>query len=88
MSEVQTQRHRIHRYSLMPLGNILLSLTATNAYGSDSEVKTNYINVILYEYCIPTYTSGSGYGDYITLVQLGSINNATGAFTKSLLLLL
>jgi PKD repeat protein len=61
------------------LGQYTVTLTATNAYGSDSEVKTNYINVIPYEYCIPTYTYGTGAGDYITLVQLGSINNATGA---------
>ncbi len=35
-----------------------------------------------YEYCIPTYSTGTGYGDYITLVQLGSINNVTGASTN------
>jgi len=61
------------------LGQYTVTLNATNAYGSDSEVKTNYINVITYTYCIPTYSSGTGYGDYISLVQLGSINNATGA---------
>jgi PKD repeat protein len=61
------------------LGQYSVSLTATNAYGTDSEVKTNYINVIPYTYCIPPYTSGTGSGDYITLVQLGTINNATGA---------
>jgi PKD repeat protein len=61
------------------VGQYTVSLTATNAYGSDSEIKTNYINAVLYEYCIPTYTTGTGSGDYITLVQLGSINNATGA---------
>lgn len=61
------------------LGQYTVTLLATNTYGSDSEVKTNYINVIPYEYCIPTYTYGTGAGDYITLVQLGTINNATGA---------
>lgn len=30
-------------------------------------------------YCTPTYSSGTGYGDYISLVQLGNINNSTGA---------
>jgi hypothetical protein len=30
-------------------------------------------------YCQPTYTNGTGFGDYLSLVQLGSINNATGA---------
>ncbi len=61
------------------LGYYTVTLTATNTYGSDSEIKTNYINVVLYEYCIPTYTTGTGSNDYITLVQLGSINNVTGA---------
>ncbi len=61
------------------LGQYTVSLTATNAYGSDTEVKTNYINVVQVEYCIPAYTTGTSAGDYITLVQLGSINNATGA---------
>jgi len=61
------------------MGQYTVSLTVTNAYGSDTEVKSNFINVIPYTYCIPTYSSGSGYGDYISLVQLGSINNATGA---------
>jgi PKD repeat protein len=60
-------------------GYYTVSLTATNAYGSDPEIKTNYINAILYTYCIPPYTTGTGSGDYISLVQLGSINNATGA---------
>jgi PKD repeat protein len=60
-------------------GAYTVSLTASNAYGSDTEIKTNYINVVLYEYCIPSYTSGTSAGDYISLVQLGDINNATGA---------
>jgi len=61
------------------IGQYTVSLTATNINGSDSEVKANYIDVILFDYCIPTYSYGTGAGDYITLVQLGSINNATGA---------
>jgi hypothetical protein len=28
-------------------------------------------------YCQPVYSSGTGFGDYISLVQLGTINNAT-----------
>jgi PKD repeat protein len=56
-----------------------VTLTVSNANGTDTEVKTDYINVLPFAYCTPTYTSGTGYGDYITLVQLGSINNATGA---------
>jgi PKD repeat protein len=61
------------------LGQYSVTLTATNAYGSDGEIKTNYINVIPYTYCTPTYTTGTSSNDYITLVQLGTINNATGA---------
>ena len=61
------------------LGYYTVSLTASNAYGPNTVIKTNYINVIPYTYCIPTYTTGTSAGDYITLVQLGTINNATGA---------
>ena len=61
------------------LGQYTVTLVAGNAYGTDSEIKTNYISVIPFSYCIPTYTSGTTAGDYITLVQLGTINNATGA---------
>jgi PKD repeat protein len=60
-------------------GSYSVTLTATNSYGSDSEIKTNYINVITTSYCTPVYTTGSGSGDYISLVQLGTINNVTGA---------
>ncbi|MHC1774644.1 MAG: PKD domain-containing protein [Lentimicrobium sp.] len=60
-------------------GLYTVSLTATNAYGSDTETKTGYINVIPFEYCVPTYSTGTSAGDFITLVQLGSINNASGA---------
>jgi len=58
-------------------GTYSVTLVATNSYGSDSEIKTNYINVA--PYCIPAYNSGTGAGDYISLVQLGGINNVTGA---------
>ena len=61
------------------VGQYTVTLEASNAGGPDSEIKSNYINVTLFDYCIPTYYYGSGYGDFITLVQLGSINNATGA---------
>lgn len=61
------------------LGQYTVTLSTSNSYGSDTEIKSNYISVILYNYCIPTYTNGTLYDDYITLVQLGSINNATGA---------
>jgi hypothetical protein len=43
------------------------------------ETEDYNINIVPASYCTPTYISGSGSGDYISLVQLGSINNATGA---------
>jgi subtilisin family serine protease/PKD repeat protein len=58
-------------------GQYSVTLAVSNAWGNDSETKNNYITVS--SYCIPTYTAGSAEGDYISLVQLGSINNATGA---------
>ena len=61
------------------LGPYTVSMTASNPDGSDQETKTNYINVLPFSYCIPAYASGTGGGDFISLVQLGSINNATGA---------
>ncbi len=63
----------------MALGQYSVTLIATNAYGTDDEVKTNLINVTPFTYCIPTYTNGTSSNDYITLVQLGTINNVTGA---------
>ena len=56
-----------------------VTLVATNANGSDSETKTNFINVSLNTYCIPVYTAGTSDGDFISLVQLGDINNSTVA---------
>jgi PKD repeat protein len=56
-----------------------VSLTATNPWGNDNELKNNYISVSFY--CIPTYVTGTSDGDYISLVQLGNINNPTGALS-------
>jgi PKD repeat protein len=58
------------------MGNYTVTLNVSNSYGSDSEIKSNFINV---DYCYPQHSFGSGSGDYISLVQLGTINNATGA---------
>ncbi len=59
-------------------GSYSVTLTATNAFGSDDEVRNNYIQVAQFDYCIPSYNNGNGSGDYISLVQLGSISNSTG----------
>ena len=60
-------------------GNYNVSLTVSKPGATDTQTKTAYIIVNPVSYCTPGYSSGSIYGDYITLVQLGSINNATGA---------
>ncbi len=54
-------------------GNYSVQLTATNAHGSDSEVKNNYISVAeLLSYCT---AEGSTTDEWISGVQLGTINN-------------
>lgn len=63
------------------LGTYTVSLVVTNAYGSDTETKTDYIEVAI-NYCVPSYTTGTSAGDYISLVQLGDIYNPTGALSS------
>ncbi|MCF8348450.1 MAG: PKD domain-containing protein [Bacteroidales bacterium] len=54
-------------------GDYTVQLTATNAYGSDVESKNNYISVSdLQSYCA---ASASGEDEYISGVQIGTINN-------------
>lgn len=60
-------------------GNYTISLTATNTNGSNTLIKENYIQVLPFVYCTPTYTTGTGDGDYISLVQLNGMANSTGA---------
>ena len=58
-----------------------VTLTVTNAAGSNTLTQTNYINVTApaTSYCTPTYSTGTSSNDYINGVVLGSINNtATG----------
>ena len=47
----------------------------------DTETKNDYIEVSV-NYCIPTYSTGTSDGDYISLVQLGDIDNSTGALSS------
>jgi len=61
------------------VGFYTVTLFVSNALGNDTEIKNNYIEVTDISYCIPTYTTGTSFGDFISLVQLGSINNSTGA---------
>ncbi|HEY1038876.1 MAG TPA: ELWxxDGT repeat protein [Bacteroidia bacterium] len=54
-----------------------VTLTATNASGSDQEIKTCYINVTASSgsYCAVSSSTGTTEGDFIDGVTLGSINN-------------
>ncbi len=58
------------------VGNYTVTLIATNSYGSDSETKTNYINVMSCTYCVSTY--GNQTDDWITNVNFNTINNPSG----------
>ena len=63
------------------VGFYTASLYVSNSLGNDTETKNDYIEVSI-SYCVPTYSTGTGYGDYISLVQLGDINNSTGALSS------
>ena len=59
-------------------GTYDVTLQVGNSDGcSDTNVKSSYITV--QDYCTPTYTTGTGEGDFIDTVKLGDINNGTGA---------
>ncbi|WP_191906948.1 BNR-repeat neuraminidase N-terminal domain-containing protein [Adhaeribacter soli] len=55
-------------------GSYTVTLTASNPGGTDDEEKVGYINVSL-DYCTPLYGTGTGSGDFINGVELGTINN-------------
>lgn len=60
-------------------GTYTVSLTATNAVGSDSETKNNYITVteVIPEYCA---SQGSNYSyEWIASAAVGPLNNSSGA---------
>lgn len=60
-------------------GTYTVTLTATNAYGSDGETKTNYITVTepVVTYCT---SKGNNYSyEWLSGVQVGSLNNTSGA---------
>lgn len=63
------------------LGTYTVSLTATNAYGSDTKVKSNYINVISCTYCTTSYSNLAD--DHISNVQLNMLNNPSGSTSYS-----
>ncbi|MCD4736724.1 MAG: PKD domain-containing protein, partial [Bacteroidales bacterium] len=60
-------------------GSYEVSLTVSDGTNNDTETIPGYITVTSCIYCIPTYSTGTSFGDYISLVQLETINNSTGA---------
>jgi PKD repeat protein/beta-lactamase superfamily II metal-dependent hydrolase len=74
-----TSQNPSHTYTTA--GTYTVSLTATNAYGSDTETKTNYITVGAVTYC--TSKSNSASGEWIARVQVGTLNNASGSAVYS-----
>lgn len=58
-------------------GTYSVTLTATNASGSDTETKTDYINVVQASYCASTGNSSAR--GYISKVVFNSFTNTSGA---------
>ncbi len=59
------------------VGTYTVSLTATNAQGSDTETKTGYITVAEKPYC--TSSAGNQGYEYIAGVSVADLNNTSGA---------
>ena len=59
------------------IGQYTVSLTATNAYGNDTETKTNYISVNNCTYCATSYSNQTD--DWISNVTFNTINNSSGS---------
>jgi lysyl endopeptidase len=66
------------------VGQYTVTLTASNAQGSDSETKTNYIIVSnTVSHCAASATNSQECDEYISNVTLGSINNTTSCSNYS-----
>ena len=63
------------------LGTYTVTLTVTNAYGQDTEVKAGYITVSSCTYCTTSYSNLSD--DFISNVQLNTLNNPSGSTSYS-----
>jgi len=60
------------------VGQYTVTLTATNAQGSDAETKTNYIIVSnTVTHCAASATNSPACDEYISNVTIGAINNTT-----------
>lgn len=60
------------------VGSYTISLTATNANGSDTETKVSYIIVTTSGNGTPCVATSTSCDEYIAQVKLGTINNTTG----------
>ncbi|MBL7904243.1 MAG: S8 family serine peptidase [Bacteroidales bacterium] len=60
-------------------GAYTISLEVSNDMGTNSIIRTEYIIVSPAASCVPAYSTGSSAGDFISLVQLEGISNASGA---------
>jgi uncharacterized repeat protein (TIGR02543 family) len=74
-SGTSTSQNPGHSYNAV--GAYTVSLTATNAVGSDTETKTNYINVAEVPYCSASANDQSY--EWIAGVSVGDLNNSSGA---------
>jgi len=63
------------------VGNYTVELLATNINGSDTEIKTNYINVISCTYCVTSY--GNTIDEWISNVTFNTIDNPSGSTSYS-----
>ncbi len=62
-------------------GTYTVALTATNAQGSDTETKVDYITVVVTPYC--DSSGGDQSYEYVAGVAVGSMNNTSGASAYS-----
>ena len=62
-----------------PVGTTTVTYTAEDGEGNTEQCSFDVNVAGVTGYCIPTYTTGTSADDYISLVQLGDIDNLTGA---------
>lgn len=73
------QNSRIPDVQFTAEGPYTVTLTVSNSSGNSIITKEDYINVTPAASCVPAYSTGSSAGDFISLVQLEGISNASGA---------
>jgi hypothetical protein len=73
------QNSRIPNVQFTATGPYTVTQTVSNSSGNSIITKADYIIVSPAASCVPAYSTGSSEGDFISLVQLEGINNASGA---------